>query len=108
VGDASLRLAAGFLLPYNYPKELRMSVQQSAQKEVHPAVVGVIALVFIVIAAIIGGRVGNLLEVLGGWGFSIGFTVMMWKRTDSILGKIFLLVLLFIVLGVSARLTNGA
>lgn len=80
-----------------------MSNPQGLQKEVPPVVVGIVAIFFMISAAIIGGRAGNILEVFGGWGFSIGFTVMMWKRTHSVTEKVLLIVLLLVAIGASSH-----
>jgi hypothetical protein len=83
-----------------------MSEQNNLEKEISPFVVGLIGLIFSFAAPFLGGRVGNLLTVLGGWGFCIGFVVMMWKRTDTS-AKAVLIIGLLIVLGISANLNAG-
>lgn len=84
-----------------------MVKQKPLEKEVSPFVVGIIALIFMFGGALLGGRAGNLITVLGGWGLGIGFVVMMWKRTDAS-AKVVLIALLVIAVSISARLNTSS
>lgn len=79
----------------------------TANKEVGPLVVGVIAFAGLFIAPIVG-FMSDFFVVFVGWTFAVGFTVMMWKRNKSIWYKIGLICLLIFCIGLSSYLNQPA
>ena len=82
-----------------------MSEQRLTEKEVGPAAVGVIALLCLFIGPFLG-QARYIVAVLGGWGFAIGFTVMMWKRTKSNTTRVGLIIILVAAIAVSSNIAN--